>query len=82
MSVVAIRPDDSKTILTFSEKVEGLAKSIDAGRSWTKVSENFNGEVILQIAFSRLDPNIVYALTHENRLYKSTDAGDAWVQIR
>ncbi|MHB1128905.1 MAG: WD40/YVTN/BNR-like repeat-containing protein [Ilumatobacteraceae bacterium] len=82
VSVVAIRPQDSTTLLTFSETLGGLGKSTDAGKTWKKVSEGFNGEVLLQIVFSRLDPNIVYALTHENSLYKSTDAGDTWSQIR
>lgn len=82
VSVVAINPKNSKTLLTFSEKLGGLGKSINAGKTWTKVSEGFNGEVVLHIAFSRLDPNIVYALTLENELYKSTDMGETWLRIR
>jgi len=82
VSVVAIHPTDSKTLLTFSEKLGGLGKSIDAGKTWKKVSEGFNAEAILFVAFSRIDPSIVYALTQENKLYKSVDVGDTWIQIR
>jgi len=82
VSVIAIHPQDSKTLLTFSEKLGGLGKSTDTGATWETVGERFNGETILHIAFSRSNPNIVYALTHENTLYKSSDAGDMWTQIR
>ena len=82
VSVVAIHPEDSKILLAFSEKLGGLGKSIDAGKTWTKTNEGFSGEIILHIAFSRIDPNIVYALTLENKLYKSIDIGETWISIR
>lgn len=82
VSVIAIHPQDSKILLTFSEKLGGLGKSTDGGTTWTKVSEGFGGETILHVAFSRSVPDSVYALTHENKLYKSMDAGDTWTQVR
>lgn len=82
ISVIVIHPQDSKTLLTFSEKLGGLGKSTDGGTTWTKVSEGFEGEAILHIAFSRSTPDVVYTLTHENKLYKSVDAGDTWAHIR
>lgn len=82
VSVLAIHPQDAKVLLTFSEKLGGLGKSNDAGKTWKKVSEVFNAETILHIAFSRSNPSVVYALTHENKLYKSSDTGDTWTQIR
>lgn len=82
ISVVAIHPQDSKTLLTFSEKLGGLGKSIDGGITWKKVVEGFSGETILHMAFSRSESNIVYALTHQNKLYKSVDTGDTWTLIR
>lgn len=82
VSVIAIHPQDSKLLLTFSEKLGGLGKSIDGGVTWKNVTEEFSGETILHIAFSRGVPTIVYALTHENKLYKSVDVGDTWTYIR
>lgn len=82
VSVIAIHPQDSNILLTFSEKLGGLGKSTDIGTTWQKISEGFNGETVLQIAFSRSSPNIAYALTHQNKLYKSTDTGDTWVKVR
>lgn len=82
VSVLTVHPKDAKILITFSEKLGGLGKSVDSGKTWKKVSEGFNGETILHIAFNRSNPNIVYALTHENKLYKSSDMGDTWTQIR
>lgn len=82
ISVIAIHPQDSKILLTFSEKLGGLGKSTDGGATWKKIAEEFSGETILHIAFSQSAPNLVYALTHQNKLYKSTDAGDTWAQIK
>lgn len=82
ISVIAIHPQNSKILLIFSEKLGGLGKSIDGGKTWQKITEGFNGETILHIAFSRSTPDSVYALTHENKLFKSTDAGNMWIQIR
>lgn len=82
VSAVAIHPQDSKILLTFSEKLGGLGKSTDSGTTWKKVSEGFNGEIVLLITFSMINPSVVYALTEGNRLYKSTDVGETWVQIR
>lgn len=81
-SAVAIQPENSKVLLTFGENLGGMGKSIDAGATWKKVNEPFNGDVVLHIAFSRVNPNIVYALTLENSIYKSTDAGETWTSIR
>lgn len=82
VSAVAIHPENSGVLLIFSEKLGGLGKSADAGTTWTKVDESFNGEVVLFVAFSRVNPNTVYVLTLENKIYKSIDAGETWVFIR
>ena len=82
VSVIAIHPQDAKIILTFSEKLGGLGKSTDRGKTWKKVNEEFNGETILHIAFSRSNPSVIYVLTHKNKLYRSSDIGDTWNQIR
>lgn len=82
VAVIAVHPKDAKILLAFSERLGGLGKSTDGGTTWKKVSEGFNGETILHTAFDRNNPSIVYALTHENKLYKSSDAGETWSKIR
>lgn len=82
VSVVVVHPENPNMLLVFSEKLGGLGKSVDAGNTWTKADESFNGETILHIAFDKNNSNVVYALTHENTLYKSTDTGGIWQKIR
>lgn len=82
VSVIAVDPKDSKTLLTFSQVLGGLGKTTDAGKTWRKNGESFNGEVVIYVAFSKTKPNILYALTLGNQLYKSSNSGDTWNQIR
>jgi len=50
---------------------------------WKKVSDGVDGSVDFHtMAVSPVSPNIVYALTQENKLYKSADVGETWIQIR
>lgn len=81
VSVVSIHPQDAKIILVFSDKLGGMGKSIEGGVTWKKVNENFDEGVVSHIAFSWNKPNIVYAMTRENKLYKSEDTGDNWIKI-
>lgn len=82
VSAIAVHPTDAQILLTFSEKLGGMGKSIDGGTTWEKINATWNNETVLHIAFSQSMPNIVYALTHQNKLYKSTDTGDTWKQVR
>lgn len=82
VSVVVVHPNDSNTLITFSERLGGLGKSIDGGKTWRKVNENFDRETILHLAFDKKNPGVIYALTHQNALYKSSDTGETWNKVR
>ena len=80
VSAIAIDPKDSNKMLTFSEKMDGLASSSDRGLTWKKVPVEFDG-TILYISFSASNSSIVYAITHTNIIYKSTDGGEKWSEV-
>ena len=82
VSTIAIHPTNADIIFVFSEKLGGLGKSTDAGATWKKTNESFNSEMVLHLAFDRNNPATLYAMTIENKLYKSIDTGDNWIQVR
>ena len=82
VSVIAVHPQDSRVFLTFSKALGGLGKSTDGGKTWKKVNENFGGEIIYHLAYDKNQPEMAYALTDKNSLYKSIDSGTIWSKIR
>ncbi|MBK9097952.1 MAG: glycosyl hydrolase [bacterium] len=60
----------------------GLYKTTDAGKTWNKVDvASDRGELgRIAIAFSPVNPKIIYALIESNKtgLYRSTDSGQTW----
>ena len=81
ISTIAINPQDSQKLISFSEKLK-LATSSDEGKNWEPVNESFNGETPLHTAFDRQKPETIYTLTEKNSLYKSIDSGATWKRIR
>jgi len=81
VSTIAINPQDSQKLISFSEKLK-LARSSDGGKNWEPVNESFNGETPLHTAFDIQKPVIIYMLTEKNNLYKSMDSGATWSKIR
>jgi len=82
VSVFAVHPTDIQFALAFSERLGGLGKSIDGGVTWQRILENFGGDVVLYLSFSKAEPNLAYALTSSNAIFKSMDKGDTWSKIR
>lgn len=82
VSVITFNPTDAKTALAFAESLGGLGKSTDGGKTWQRVSDNFGGNSVLYLAFSTREPDVAYALTSSNSIYKSTNRGEDWLVIR
>lgn len=81
VTALAINPQDSSKMLSFSEKL-GLAKSSNGGQNWEKINADFGGEVPLFISFSKQNPETIYLLTEKNSIYKSSDGGATWIKTR
>ena len=56
----------------------GVYRSVDGGRTWTRVLET-SGASDVESDFA--DPQMVYALTTDAALFKSTDAGATWKPV-
>jgi len=82
VSSFAINPQDNQMMIVYSEKLGGMGKSIDGGKTWQKINIDFGGGEVLFTAYAKQDSSIIYALTHLNTIYKSIDAGSTWNKIR
>ena len=74
----------------------GLYKSTDGGETWDKILYIDENTGVVDIAMDPSDPNILYAATYQRRrrpygfhgggpgsgLYKSTDGGQTWKELR
>lgn len=79
-SLIAFHPANEYA-LTYSLKLGGMGKSTDGGKTWERLNENFGGEAVLFVAYSKTESR-VYALTESNVIYKSIDAGETWTKVR
>ena len=74
-----------------SEVESGVYKSVDGGETWRKSSDGLIGEQDIMpvggnlqtyfIAVDPVEPNVVYAGTTVNGIFKSEDAGNSWHPI-
>ncbi len=87
VNTLAVKPDDQNTVLA-GFATGGIFKSTDAGLNWHPVFDDNLDLAIGSIAFSTIQPNVVYAGTGDanmpsilfngNGVYKSSDAGETW----
>ncbi|MFB2918575.1 hypothetical protein [Aerosakkonema funiforme] len=72
-------------VILFGSRQNGLWKSSNAGRTWSKVT-SFPGTPkkdigITAILFDKQMPGLVYAVAYGDGIYKSTDTGVTWRKI-
>ena len=68
----------------------GVWKTVDGGRTWENISDDFFGGSVGAISVSKSDPNVIYVGGGEKTLrgnvssgygvWKSVDAGKTWIQ--
>ena len=88
-AVAGIRGD--RNTYYFGATGGGVWKTVDAGRTWTNVSDGTFGGSIGAVAASDWDPNVVYVgggektvrgnVSHGDGMWKSVDAGKTWTSI-
>lgn len=76
---LVIDPTDNN-ILYAGTGGSGVFKSIDGAESWTEINiYNIHNDFVNILAFDPVNPGIIYQ--GGNRIYKSTSAGNFWVEI-
>ncbi len=81
---IAAAPDDPNVVLvscstSFQRQTGYLARSTDGGRSWQQTTwPGPDHDMVIAIAWDRVDDRQVFAGTDGGRLYRSTDRGASW----
>ncbi|HEV2842093.1 MAG TPA: Ig-like domain-containing protein, partial [Chthoniobacterales bacterium] len=81
IDAIAVDPTDPDTLYVVSEG--GIAKSTDAGESWSYRSDDLSSQSVRSIAIDPEMPSIVYAGTgtapqYGVGMFRSTDSGATW----
>jgi photosystem II stability/assembly factor-like uncharacterized protein len=75
------------TIISGSDKEDGIYKSTDGGDTWSRLSNGLPQELIgkIDLAVTPADPDRIYALVEapgkNQGLYRSDDRGESWRQV-
>lgn len=68
--------DSVESRIMYVAMRDGLFKSIDAGRSWKRLGEEFS--YLASVVLNPRAPNEIYVATVEGAIFKSTDGGAKW----
>lgn len=81
LHALAVDPRDGTLLIGTHD---GLHRSTDEGRTWTKVAPEgeFPGRDVMVIAVDPKQPEVLYAAGHDLGIVKSTDGGRRWRAAR
>jgi photosystem II stability/assembly factor-like uncharacterized protein len=77
---LAVHPREPRTV--FAGADDGIYKSVDGGQSFEHLDSPMNKMDVWKIAFDPADPDTVFAGTRPAALFRSTDGGRQWEQLR
>lgn len=75
---VAVDPQNPQVLYVSLES--GLQKTIDGGQTWESIGDV--GDTIGHLAVDPTNSQVLYAATYTAAIYKSTDGGISWRQIK
>ncbi len=75
---IAVDPKNPNIIYAGTDN--GVFKTTDSGKKWTRVSNGLRSNWVHGIVIDSANPQVVYAGT-DNGIFKSTDGGSLWGQL-
>jgi photosystem II stability/assembly factor-like uncharacterized protein len=77
---LAVHPRQPRTV--FAGADDGIYRSDDGGQSFAHLDSPMNKMDVWKIAFDPADPDTMFAGTRPAALFRSTDGGRHWAQLR
>ena len=77
LGVTALVIDPQKTEVLYAGTLDGLYKTVDGGRSWTRIGTGLSDQFISSAAFDPLNPEILYVGGRAG-VFNSRDGGKTW----
>ncbi len=78
IEAIAVDPEDSSTV--YVSGFRGVARSADAGVSWTRVLPPYQGGAyVTGLAVDPSDAEVIYAASIAQGILRSPDSGGSWV---
>lgn len=65
--------------LFMAENNGDLLQSMDSGKSWTVI--NRFGNQLVHIEADKFKPGLMYVITREQGMFRSTDSGQTWISL-
>ncbi len=78
-TIYSLAPDPINKRSMLVGTTEGIFKTTDEGKNFTKVDPEI--KKVASIIFDLSDPKFVYAITASGNLYKSEDSGSSWKKV-
>jgi hypothetical protein len=80
-AVHAFRNASGNLVLLAGTYGDGLFRSDDDGRSWTKIEQGLTSSAFRTIVPDPNDPSAILSGTEPGRIYRSTDTGLTWSEM-
>jgi photosystem II stability/assembly factor-like uncharacterized protein len=83
----ALHPTDARTIYVAARRAPGfpeggIYRTTDGGANWKRVREETGCDGCFSVAIHPDRPDVVYACTMGNGLWRSVDRGETWEDVR
>jgi hypothetical protein len=76
--IEALAADPNNSSILYASSFGGVAKTVDAGNSWTPPANYFGNNYVLSVAVDPANSQTIYAATSTSGIARSTDGGASW----
>ncbi len=78
VTVILVDPYNSRSI--YAATLNGIYKSTDEARSWSRIAESLPDQMISAMVLDRSQPGVVFVASRQG-VHKSSDGGKSWKAV-